>query len=78
MSTAPTTETAESPRSATPAPSKRGGWAPLRPLVLRLHFYAGVLVAPFLLVAATTGFLYAASFQAEKILYSHEMTVPAA
>ncbi|WP_328936943.1 PepSY domain-containing protein [Streptomyces tauricus] len=76
MSTAPTTETAESPRSATPAPSKRGGWAPLRPLVLRLHFYAGVLVAPFLLVAATTGFLYAASFQAEKILYSHEMTVP--
>ena len=33
----------------------------LRPLVLRLHFYAGVLVAPFLLVAAPTGLLYAAS-----------------
>ncbi|MBV1935910.1 PepSY domain-containing protein [Streptomyces sp. BV286] len=75
MSIAPTTETDESTRPVTPAPG-RGAWAPLRPLVLRLHFYAGVLVAPFLLVAATTGFLYAASFQAEKILYSHEMTVP--
>ncbi|MEU5702500.1 PepSY-associated TM helix domain-containing protein [Streptomyces aurantiacus] len=77
MTTARTTETDESPQSVAPTPaSRRGGWAPLRPLVLRLHFYAGVLVAPFLLVAATTGFLYAASFQAEKILYSHEMTVP--
>ncbi|TRO67881.1 PepSY domain-containing protein [Streptomyces sp. IB201691-2A2] len=75
MTTAPTTETDESPQAVAPAP-KRGLWSPLRPLVLRLHFYAGVLVAPFLLVAATTGFLYAASFQAEKILYSHEMTVP--
>lgn len=36
-----------------------------------------MLVAPFLLVAATTGLLYAASFQAEKILYAHELTVPA-
>jgi uncharacterized iron-regulated membrane protein len=43
--------------------------------VLRLHFYAGVLVAPFLLVAAVTGFLYAGSFQAEKLVYAHELTV---
>ncbi|MGV5038474.1 PepSY-associated TM helix domain-containing protein [Streptomyces sp. NRAIS4] len=48
----------------------------LRPLVLRLHFYAGVFVAPFLLVAAVTGLLYAGSFQAEKIVYAHELTVP--
>jgi uncharacterized iron-regulated membrane protein len=48
----------------------------LRPLVLRLHFYAGVLVAPFLLVAATTGLLYAGSFQAERILYADELRVP--
>ncbi|CAM5744597.1 hypothetical protein SHIRM173S_09023 [Streptomyces hirsutus] len=48
----------------------------LRPLILRLHFYAGVVVAPFLLVAALTGLLYAASFQAEKIVYDHELTVP--
>ncbi|CDR16293.1 PepSY-associated TM helix domain-containing protein [Streptomyces iranensis] len=49
----------------------------LRPLVLRLHFYAGVLVAPFLLVAAVTGLLYAGSFQAEKLVYGHELSVPA-
>ena len=33
-----------------------GLWAQLRPLVLRLHFYAGIFVAPFLLVVALTGF----------------------
>ncbi|MFC4534649.1 PepSY-associated TM helix domain-containing protein [Sphaerisporangium dianthi] len=43
----------------------------------RLHFYAGLLVAPFLLVAAVTGFLYAASFQIEKIVYRHELTTAA-
>ncbi|GAA2314434.1 PepSY-associated TM helix domain-containing protein [Streptomyces violaceusniger] len=53
------------------------GWSALRPLVLRLHFYAGVLVAPFLLVAAVTGLLYAGSLQAEEIVYDHELRVPA-
>ncbi|MHA5049024.1 PepSY-associated TM helix domain-containing protein [Streptomyces sp. SD15] len=75
MSIAPTTTTDQSPQPADPAPPRRV-WSALRPLVLRLHFYAGVFVAPFLLVAATTGFLYAASFQAEKIVYAHELTVP--
>ncbi|MFC3572472.1 PepSY-associated TM helix domain-containing protein [Streptomyces yaanensis] len=74
MTTAPTSTTDEAPRPVVPARSR---WAPLRALVLRLHFYAGVLVAPFLLVAALTGFLYAGAFQAEKIVYAHEMTVPA-
>ncbi|MET7490236.1 PepSY domain-containing protein [Streptomyces sp. NPDC005538] len=75
MSTAPSTTTAEVPQEPVPAsfPSR---WAPLRPLILRLHFYAGVLVAPFLLVAAATGFLYAGAFQAERIVYAHELTVP--
>src|SRR5690606_25997923 len=58
-----------------PAPGRRT-WAPLRPLILRLHFYAGVLIAPFLLVSAATGFLYAASFPIEKVVYSHELTAP--
>ncbi|MFD7504713.1 PepSY-associated TM helix domain-containing protein [Streptomyces sp. NPDC059850] len=57
--------------------SARSAWSVLRPLVLRLHFYAGVLVAPFLLIAATTGLLYAGSYQAEKIMYGHELRVPA-
>lgn len=59
-----------------PPSAGRSGWASLRPLVLRLHFYAGVLIAPFLLVAATTGLLYACSYQAEKIVYAHELRVP--
>ncbi|MFI1438756.1 PepSY-associated TM helix domain-containing protein [Streptomyces fructofermentans] len=74
MSTAPTTETDEKPPPVVTAP-RPGLWSPLRPLVLRLHFYAGLLVAPFLLVAATTGLLYAASFQVENLVYAHEMTV---
>ncbi|MFF3611902.1 PepSY-associated TM helix domain-containing protein [Streptomyces sp. NPDC002580] len=76
MPTAPAPTTDAPPPSAVPVPA-RGLRSVLRPLVLRLHFYAGVLVAPFLLVAATTGLLYAASFQAEKIVYAHELTVPA-
>lgn len=76
MSIAPSTTTDEAPQpaAAAPAPSR---WAPLRPLVLRLHFYAGVSVAPFLLIAAVTGFLYAGAFQAEKIVYRDQMTVAA-
>ncbi|NUW36323.1 PepSY domain-containing protein [Nonomuraea sp. SMC257] len=71
--------TVEAVPSTGPArpPADRGmGWAALRPLVLRLHFYAGVLVAPFLLVAAATGLLYAASWQVEEVVYAHELSVP--
>ncbi|WP_421108519.1 PepSY domain-containing protein [Streptomyces sp. NEAU-S77] len=56
---------------ATAAPDSEGGrrgWSVLRPLVLRLHFYAGALVAPFLLVAAVTGLRYAGSLQAVEIV----------
>ncbi|MGW3633949.1 PepSY-associated TM helix domain-containing protein [Streptomyces sp. NPDC005122] len=73
MPTAPTITTDDTPRPVAPTSARK---AFLRPLILRLHFYAGVLVAPFLLVAAVTGLLYAASFQAEKIVYAHELTVP--
>ncbi|MEU6718047.1 PepSY-associated TM helix domain-containing protein [Nonomuraea sp. NPDC046802] len=60
-----------------PSPERPGTWAALRPLVLRLHFYAGVLIAPFLLIAASTGLLYAASYQIEQVVYRHELTAPA-
>ncbi|MGW4997310.1 PepSY-associated TM helix domain-containing protein [Streptomyces hydrogenans] len=59
-----------------PRPASRGALRALRPLLLRLHFTAGLLVAPFLLVAALSGLLYALSFQAEKIVYAHELEVP--
>ncbi|WP_246053418.1 PepSY-associated TM helix domain-containing protein [Actinocorallia herbida] len=54
-------------------PASVGG---LQALALRLHFYAGVLIAPFLLVAAVTGLLYACSWQAEKIIYADRLAVP--
>lgn len=63
------------PRTPEPAARPRG-WAALRPLVLRLHFYAGVLVAPFLLLAAVSGVLYALAVPAEKLVYAHELEVP--
>ncbi|NXY98782.1 PepSY domain-containing protein [Streptomyces sp. BR123] len=65
---------APEPARGTPA-AKPGTWAALRPLLLRMHFYAGVLIAPLLFLAAATGLLYAGSWQAEKIIYSHELTV---
>lgn len=72
---APETPAPETP-AAEPAPARTPGtWAALRPLLLRLHFYAGLLIAPLLLVAATTGLLYAGSWQAEKFLYADELTV---
>lgn len=41
-----------------------------RALVVRLHFYAGVLVAPFLVVAAVTGGLYALAPTLERLVYN--------
>ncbi|WP_371783705.1 PepSY-associated TM helix domain-containing protein [Streptosporangium subroseum] len=65
------------PEPSSPSASRGPStWPILRSLLLRLHFYAGILIAPFLLVAATTGLLYAASYQVEKVVYSHELTVP--
>ncbi|MDJ0320808.1 PepSY domain-containing protein [Pseudarthrobacter sp. PS3-L1] len=59
----------------TPAPSAGSGW--FRAFLLRLHFYAGILAAPFLLVAAVSGGLYAMTPQLEKALYPTELHVPA-
>ncbi|HEY0698746.1 MAG TPA: PepSY-associated TM helix domain-containing protein, partial [Micromonospora sp.] len=42
---------------------------------MRLHFYAGVLVAPFLLVAALTGLLYTAVPQVDQFLYGDKLSV---
>lgn len=38
----------------------------LLPLLRRLHFYAGILVGPFLVVAAVTGALYVFTPQLER------------
>ncbi|MET9800725.1 PepSY domain-containing protein [Streptomyces sp. NPDC006368] len=78
--TTPPTPTPTTPTpTPTPAPTPPAGttWGALRPLLLRIHFYAGLLIAPLLLVAAVSGLLYALSFQAEKVLYRHQLQVPA-
>ena len=49
-------------------PKKKAGGA--RPLILRLHFYAGILIGPFILIAALSGGLYAVAPTIEKFVYS--------
>lgn len=65
------------PTPETPAaePSSRRPKAPgagVR-LLRRLHFYAGVLVAPFLLVAAVSGALYALAPATEQLIYRAQL-----
>ncbi len=45
----------------------------LRELLLRLHVVVGIVVAPFLLVAAVTGILYAFTPQIEQVVYDTEL-----
>lgn len=67
-----TTAPVRRPTPAATAPRRSFG-----PLLLRLHFYAGVLVAPFLLVAALTGLAYVFTPQLERIVYADELVVAA-
>lgn len=47
--------------------------AALRTLARRVHFYAGLFIGPFLLIAAVSGFYYALSPSIEKVVY-HDLT----
>ncbi|WP_238424216.1 PepSY-associated TM helix domain-containing protein [Micromonospora parastrephiae] len=44
-------------------------------MLLRIHFYAGILVAPFLVVAALTGLAYTVTPQLDRIVYGEQLTV---
>ena len=46
----------------------------MKAFVARLHFYAGLFVGPFVLVAAITGTLYVATPQIETIVYRDQLT----
>ncbi|QUS37283.1 PepSY-associated TM helix domain-containing protein [Falsirhodobacter algicola] len=54
--------------------SVSAGPGALRALLLRLHFYAGLFIGPFLFVAALTGLLYVATPQLEAFLYRGALT----
>ncbi|WP_181780462.1 PepSY-associated TM helix domain-containing protein [Pseudonocardia pini] len=62
-------------RPATPPPpsppAQRGAW---KGLALRLHFYAGLFAAPFILIATLTGVLYAIAPQLETLVYRDQLT----
>ncbi|UZG55327.1 PepSY-associated TM helix domain-containing protein [Rhodococcus opacus] len=58
------TPVASSPASKVSSPPRS-----FRPLILRLHFYAGILVAPFLVIAAVSGGLYALAPSVEQLVY---------
>ncbi|GAB7071396.1 PepSY domain-containing protein [Mycobacterium hodleri] len=77
MTTTPDDRT--DPSTVAPAgepPPRNGPSRPgIRPLLLRLHFYAGVFVGPFILIAAITGLLYALIPQIDSTVFRHELTV---
>ncbi|MBZ8176667.1 PepSY domain-containing protein [Corynebacterium sp. 3HC-13] len=56
-------------------PGHRYSW---RATLHRVHVIAGIFIAPFLLIAAITGFLYAFAPSLEKVIYQEEMSAPAA
>lgn len=71
MSTTSDDQLDTEPTPAAHAPAQRG----MAPLLLRLHFYAGVFVGPFILIAAVTGLLYALIPQIDSYVHRHELTV---
>ena len=62
------------PRAERVAPGGIGSW--LGPLLLRLHFWAAIVVGPFILVAALTGAAYALAPTLEQVVYADELTAP--
>lgn len=68
-----TTVSKKSPPAHSP-PTRRTG---ARALLRRLHFFAGILVAPLLIAASLTGFLYAFSPTIEKVWHRDALTATA-
>ncbi|MEV6395422.1 PepSY domain-containing protein [Streptomyces sp. NPDC051907] len=50
-------------------------WQGVRALLVRLHFYAGVFIAPFLFVAALTGLAYTFTPQLDQLVYGDQLRV---
>ena len=70
----PTTEEPAAQPSARPGTPPPRSWSVV-PLLTRLHFYAGILVAPLLVIAAVTGLLFVFTPQLDSIVYDKELHV---
>ena len=57
-----------------PAAPRRHPW---RPLLVRMHFYAGVFVAPFVILVSLTGLAYALTPQLERLVYPDQLVTAA-
>lgn len=68
------TTTLPTPPTSPPRPAPRRGW--FGALLVRLHFYAGILVGPFILVAALSGALYAIAPTIEQGVYARQLHAP--
>lgn len=69
----PTAPAAES--GAAPPAGRPSTWGLLRPVLLRMHFFAGVLVAPFLAVLCVTGLAYVFTPQLNDFVYHDQFFV---
>ena len=59
-----------SPTADPGRPSSRHPW---RPLLVRLHFYAGVLTAPFVILVCLSGLAYALTPQLDRLVYANDL-----
>ncbi|MBK7721026.1 MAG: PepSY domain-containing protein [Austwickia sp.] len=72
--------TGQAPPSPAPTPPPASGphraaaSHPWRPLLVRMHFYAGVLIGPFVLVLCLSGVAYAFTPQLDRLLYAQELS----
>ncbi|MGX7672532.1 PepSY-associated TM helix domain-containing protein [Plantactinospora sp. DSM 117369] len=76
-SSEPETPIAPPAAASTPPGAPAARRRSIGPLVLRLHFYAGVLIAPFLVVAALTGLAFVFTPQLDTLVYGPELRVDA-
>lgn len=56
-----------------PSRPRRKGW--FAALMLRLHFYVGIFIGPFILIAALTGAAYAVAPTIDRIMFGHLLHV---
>ena len=59
--------------ASAPARARVAGHSALLALITRLHFYIGLFVGPFILVAAVTGTLFVLTPQIENLLYADQL-----